>query len=206
VHSTIGGIQEFGFLGYGTNQTVLDNTTGTINVQVDVEDFDELNQWDSGTYEFTAANAAVHAYILDLAITITNNVDRIPLYVLVEYWDGATWTEIERIQVEGPTFPTSIIEVRGSHPLLASDKLRFVFEKTDASADITSVVTTCSIDPSQQGEIQEGEVVQLEPNLPAIKQIDLFKWCFQMFNWVIDVNGKMMLSICGSSKKLVTNV
>lgn len=188
VHSLIGGIVEFGFIGYGSEQIVLDSTTGTENVKIEVEEYDELNQWDNSTYEFTAANAAVHAYTLDLVIQITNNTVQIPLYVLVEYWDGLTWTEIDRVQVEAPTFPTSLIQLRGSQPLLIGDKLRFVFEKNDSASDITSTAVTCYIDPSQQGEIQEGEVVQLEPNLPPIKQVDLFKWCYQMFNWVVEIN------------------
>lgn len=189
VHSTVGGIIEFGFIGYGTEQIVLDATTGTELVLINVEEYDELNQWDSSSlYEFTAANAAVHAYNIELAITITNNTVAIPLYVLVEYFDGLTWTEIERVQVEAPTFPTSLIQITGSQALLAGDKLRFQFEKNDAAADVVSTVLTCSIDPSQQGNINEGEVVQLEPNLPPIKHIDLFKWCYQMFNWVIDVD------------------
>lgn len=192
VHDRNYGIETDGFWGENTTPyEILDATTGVENLSVPTEIYDALNQWDTGTNEYTANALQTILYSFEFTFTITNSVSNLPAYYITEHWDdiAMVWTEIERIPMEAPTFPISIINPTGSIILQTNDKLRFRVEKNEDCDIIVESILQFIIDPSDADRnINVGEIVQMAPNLPNIKQIDLFKWCYQMFDWVIFIN------------------
>lgn len=192
IHDRNYGIETDGFWGENLSEyEILEGTTGVENIQVPTEIYDALNQWNTTTNEYTATFLQTVVYSMEFLFSIINNTTNLPAYFITEQWDDVamTWTEIERIPMEAPTFPTSQINPTGAATLAIGDKLRFRVEKNEDCVINVLLTQQLIINPSDANPIIDvGEIVQMAPNLPNIKQIDLFKWCYQMFNWVIFVD------------------
>jgi hypothetical protein len=190
VHDTVYSLYTEGFQGYTSGYEILDGTTGTETLNISTVVFDPLFQFNTTTDEFIATFNQTSVINFTFAYIITNNTDIVPAQFIIETYNGVIWTEFERYDMAGPTFPNSIFTSEFHLTMLIGEGFRFRIEKTNAIADIT-VGIDITVDPSAGGKlIEEGEVVQLAPNLPPIKQIDLISWCYKMFNWVIDVDSK----------------
>ena len=81
------------------------------------------------------------------------------------------------------------------------DKLRFVatrYAVKSIGSEVLIYPNVYTIYPKDvKLNIAQGEIVQMSPNLPNIKQSDLFQWCYKMFNWVIvvdDNKGQVQIS------------
>ena len=188
LHSVENTLQLEGFDGVTAEQyEILNSTTGQENVTIDDILADPLNQYDEVNNEFYSAIIQTSLISYTFSYSILNNSINVPAELIVQTYDGATWTNYDLIPLSAPT---NFQQFTNAYTIsfAIGEGIRFRINKTDASADVfVSLVLT--IDPSAGGKsIDVGEFVQLAPNLPPIKQKDLFKYCYQMFNWVVFVN------------------
>lgn len=188
LHSVENTLQLEGFDGVTAEQyEILNATTGQENVTIDDILADPLNQYDEVNNEFYSAFIQTSLISYTFGYSILNNSISVPAELIVQTYDGATWTNYDLIPLSAPT---NFQQFTNAYTIsfAIGEGIRFRINKTDASADVfVSLVLT--IDPSAGGKsIDVGEFVQLAPNLPPIKQKDLFKYCYQMFNWVVFVN------------------
>ena len=188
LHSVENTLQLEGFDGVTADPyEILNATTGQENVTIDDILADPLNQYDEVNNEFYSAFIQTSLISYTFGYSILNNSISVPAELIVQTYDGATWTNYDLIPLSAPT---NFQQFTNAYTIsfAIGEGIRFRINKTDASADVfVSLVLT--IDPSAGGKsIDVGEFVQLAPNLPPIKQKDLFKYCYQMFNWVVFVN------------------
>ena len=188
LHSVENTLQLEGFDGVTADPyEILNSTTGQENVTIDNILADPLNQYDEVNNEFYSAFIQTSLISYTFGYSILNNSISVPAELIVQTYDGATWTNYDVIPLSAPT---NFQQFTNAYTIsfAIGEGIRFRINKTDASADVfVSLVLT--IDPSAGGKsIDVGEFVQLAPNLPPIKQKDLFKYCYQMFNWVVFVN------------------
>ena len=188
LHSVENTLQLEGFDGVTAEPyEILNATTGQENVTIDNILADPLNQYDEVNNEFYSAFIQTSLISYTFGYSILNNSISVPAELIVQTYDGATWTNYDVIPLSAPT---NFQQFTNAYTIsfAIGEGIRFRINKTDASADVfVSLVLT--IDPSAGGKsIDVGEYVQLAPNLPPIKQKDLFKYCYQMFNWVVFVN------------------
>lgn len=188
LHSVENTLQLEGFDGVTAEPyEILNATTGQENVTIDNILADPLNQYDEVNNEFYSAFIQTSLISYTFGYSILNNSISVPAELIVQTYDGATWTNYDVIPLSAPT---NFQQFTNAYTISfgIGEGIRFRINKTDASADVfVSLVLT--IDPSAGGKsIDVGEYVQLAPNLPPIKQKDLFKYCYQMFNWVVFVN------------------
>ena len=188
LHSVENTLQLEGFDGVTADlYEILNATTGQENVTIDNILADPLNQYDEVNNEFYSAFIQTSLISYTFGYSILNNSISVPAELIVQTYDGATWTNYDLIPLSAPT---NFQQFTNAYTIsfAIGEGIRFRINKTDASADVfVSLVLT--IDPSAGGKsIDVGEFVQLAPNLPPIKQKDLFKYCYQMFNWVVFVN------------------
>ena len=188
LHSVENTLQLEGFDGATIDPyEILDATTGQENIILNDIIADPLNQYDLINNEFYAAIVQTSLINYTFGYSILNNSINVPAELIVQTFDGATWIDYDIISLSGPT---NFQQFTNAYTLTFAigEGIRFRINKTDASADIF-VTLNLTIDPSAGGKIiNVGEYVQLAPNLPPIKQSDLFKYCYQMFNWVVFVN------------------
>jgi hypothetical protein len=188
LHSVENTLQLEGFDGVTAQPyEILNATTGQENVTIDNILADPLNQYDEINNEFYSAFIQTSLISYTFGYSILNNSISVPAELIVQTYDGATWTDYDIIPLSAPT---NFQQFTNAYTIsfAIGEGIRFTINKIDASADVfVSLVLT--IDPSAGGKsIDVGEFVQLAPNLPPIKQKDLFKYCYQMFNWVVFVN------------------
>jgi hypothetical protein len=188
LHSVENTLQLEGFDGVTAEPyEILNATTGQENVTIDNILADPLNQYDEINNEFYSAFIQTSLISYTFGYSILNNSISVPAELIVQTYDGATWTDYDIIPLSAPT---NFQQFTNAYTIsfAIGEGIRFTINKIDASADVfVSLVLT--IDPSAGGKsIDVGEFVQLAPNLPPIKQKDLFKYCYQMFNWVVFVN------------------
>ena len=188
LHSVENTLQLEGFDGVTADPyEILNGITGQENVTIDDILADPLNQYDEINNEFYSAIIQTSLISYTFGYSILNNSINVPAELIVQTYDGATWTNYDLIPLSAPT---NFQQFTNAYTIsfAIGEGIRFRINKTDASADVF-VILNLTIDPSAGGKsIDVGEFVQLAPNLPPIKQKDLFKYCYQMFNWVVFVN------------------
>lgn len=199
IHSAIGGIQINGFQGYSTNvNNILTGVTGEETLPMDVQEVDPLSQWDTANDEYIALAGQTTTFLGNIGIRIRNNTIPISAYIRLQKYDGS-WSDLEVIPVESPTFSLDLypFEFNLVVTLLASEKFRVLIDKVDAAADVEAILYTMLADPSAGGKtIEEGEVVQLAPNLPPMKQADYIAALYKIYNWIInvdDIKGEVII-------------
>ena len=195
IHAVIGGIQINGV--WSNNDlpfNIPSGTDGSFVIPANTDIADPVAQWDIINYEFTAGFNQTSRWTYNFAVEFPSIGFRFPTdqisYFVVQKNTGSGWVETERHPIEGPNQRNFFrAQYTNTDAFLIGDKLRFVFEKNYEGVNLNIQCQAVQFDPSAGGKtIEVGEFVQLAPNLPAIKQSDLFKYCYQMFNWVILVN------------------
>jgi hypothetical protein len=191
LHSVENTLQLEGFDGATTQPyEILDGATGQENIIIDYIIADPLNQYDEINNEFFSAITQTSLVSFTFGYSITNNSINVPAELFIETYDGATWNNFDVISLSGNYQSNNFQQFTNAYNITfaPSEGLRFRINKIDAVADIF-VTLNLTIDPSAGGKtIDVGEFVQLAPNLPPMKQSDLFKYCYQMFNWVVFVD------------------
>lgn len=172
------------------------------NISFEVEIYDDLSQWSQVDQDYTAGALQTVNYGLQVNYDINDVLFNPPAFGIVEHHDGIGWTEIQRVNMEANA-PTgfNVLFMGGYIILQPGDKLRFRILLVDPTPEDVELTVyrrqaQLQIAPSGSIEIIQGDIVQLPPNLPEMKQIDLFKWCYQMFNWVVyvdDVQGAIYI-------------
>lgn len=198
IHSEGYFTESAGFEGYTSNTTpyAVPLSIGEYTISIGVEVFDPMNQFNMGTYEYTASSNQRVKINFNGYTQFTGTFNSANQYEFkIQKYDsvGAVWVDLlvrpfwaANTSLQGMNYEVSV-------SLIAGDKVRFVANKLTTTLITQTIAVYVSVakitpQPITGLEIQEGELVQLEPNLPKIKQIDFFKWCYQMFNWVIDVD------------------
>lgn len=192
LHDDIRTFALYGFWGFTTGaQQFLSVGSYTIEAQEIV--YDPLTQWVSNEY-ISAGNQTVVAE-LEGGISINAPYDStLWANVFIEkYTDSiASWSAVKTIPFSGTDNAQVRLFAQDVVTLLLDDRLRFRLEILQET-DVNIYVDKITINPDRGGAtIEVGEVVQMAPNLPPMKQADLFKACYQMFNWVVaadDVEG-----------------
>lgn len=192
-----------GFQGYtnGSTPYLIPDPIASYILPVLTEVFDPLDQWSQANSEYTAASAQrvqvnfIGAFIF--AGGGHNTSDIIFDFIVEKYTAlSTTWSDVQRIQVSYLRNIEEYVIKWEDHASLASgDKIRFRIDRLvlgtiTKQVSVDARVVKITPQPITGINIQEGETVQLAPNLPPIKQIDLISWCYKMFNWVIDVDAK----------------
>lgn len=185
-----------GFRGYTSGNTPYNvpDAIDTYAVPVVVEVSDPLNQFNTDEYTAASAQRVTLNFQGFLDTTGTYPTGSIVFVFQVEKWDDA-------LMAWGTIFSKPFAQIGQAFGvnysvdafLNTNDKIRVSINRLivgDITKAILVYVTNYTVIPKQDNDltILEGETVQLAPNLPAIKQADLFKWCAEMFFWVIDVN------------------
>jgi hypothetical protein len=195
IHSVEGGISVNGFWGYNEDETnVPAGTDGVFIIPVDTEIYDPLNQWDISNNEYIAATNQTTKWSASFYVRFDNPTASFNAgeegFFIVERYDGASWTQILNSQIVRPGQKSLFnFTYSGTQTFAAGEGLRFKFNKQQETINVSFKMSALTFDTSAGGKtIDVGEFVQLAPNLPPIKQSDLFKYCYQMFNWVVLVN------------------
>ncbi len=195
IHSVEGGIEIDGFWGYASTETNIPaGTDGVFIIPTDTEVYDPLNQWDNSSYEYIAASNQTTKWsaFFEVIFDTPGSTFVAPEegYFIVERFDGFSWTQIQQFQIVRPNSRNKFqAQYTGTQTFGIGEGLRFKFNKQQETINISFKMQRLTFDPSAGGKtIQVGEYVQLAPNLPPIKQQDLFKYCYQMFNWVLFVD------------------
>lgn len=202
VHSDGYMVETQGFEGYTSSNTpyALPLPIASYNLPILTEVFDPLDQWHQVNREYTADAAQRAAIRFRGYIDFTgggHNTSDIVFNFIVEKYTllSTSWASVA-------TYPMSYtgaiqyVDWTNNVNLAAGDKIRFKLERITlgivGTKETLIYAENVKITPQPVTgiEIQEGETVQLAPNLPPIKQIDLFSWCYKMFNWVLDVDAK----------------
>jgi hypothetical protein len=195
IHAVIGGIEINGV--WANNDlpyNLASGTDGSFVIPANTDVADPVAQWDIVNYEFTAGFNQTTRWTYNFSVEFPNIGFRFPAeeisFFVVQKDTGAGYVEIDRYPIEGPNQRTFFREQYTNTDTFAiGDRMKFIFEKNYEGVDLDIQCQMVQFDPSAGGKIIEvGEYVQLAPNLPAIKQSDLFKSCYQMFNWVVLVN------------------
>jgi hypothetical protein len=190
-----------GFEGYTNSNSpyALPNPIASYNLPIVTEVFDPLDQWHQANREYTADSAQRASVRFRGFIDFTgggHNTSDIVFNFIVEKYTALslTWSSVA-------TYPMSFtgaiqyVDWTNSVNLASGDKIRFRLERLvlGTGTKLVSIYAEnvqITPQPVTGITILEGETVQLAPNLPPIKQIDLMSWCYKMFNWVIDVDAK----------------
>ena len=192
-----------GFQGYTNKNTPFDvpDPIASYTLPVLTEVFDPLDQWSQANSEYTAQSAQRVQIDFNGAFIFSgggHNPSNIILDFIVEKYSAlsTTWSDIQRIQVSYFTnIEEYVIKWIDQASLAVGDKIRFRAERLITGTPTTQISIDARIvkitpQPITGINILEGETVQLAPNLPPIKQVDIIAWCYKMFNWVIDVDAK----------------
>lgn len=200
VHSKEYLTQTKGFEGYTSSNSPygIPYPVASYNLPIVTEVFDPLDQWHQANREYTADAAQRAAVRFRGFINFTgsgHNTSDIVFNFIVEKYTAltATWSEVNKYPMSF-TGNIQYVDWTNNVNLASGDKIRFRLERLVAGgltkeALVYAENVQITPQPVTGVEIQEGETVQLAPNLPNIKQIDLFAWCYKMFNWVIDVDA-----------------
>ena len=199
IHSVEGGIEIDGFWGYAAAETNIPaGTDGVFIIPVDTEVYDALNQWDTANDRYIAATNQTTKWSASFEVIFDTPSSTFVApeegYFIVERFDGFSWTQIQQFQIVRPNTRNKFqAQYTGTQTFGIGEGLRFKFNKQQETINISFRMQRLTFDTSAGGKtIEVGEFVQLAPNLPPIKQQDLFKYCYQMFNWVVlvdDITG-----------------
>ena len=196
IHSVVGGVEVDGFSGTNSVQQNLGASLGTFTFDVDTTQIDPLLQWDSINMEYVASASQTlkYQFSFDVEFPTSTTFLTSPSSVFIQVDRGSGWVTERTELVERPNGGTLarfyVATYEGPLTLGAGDKVRFVFNK-DQSTSQKIRARKVVFDPGAGGKtIEVGEFVQMSPNLPKIKQADLFKSCYQLFNWIINVNDE----------------
>ena len=161
-------------------------------VPITQEIYDPLSQFASN--EFTSVTNQ------NVDVNISGFVDTLGTYgvpkvfdIKLQYYNSgtATWSDVI-VKDYGQIANAVPFEIKTSVALFTGDKLRFVatrYAVQSGGSEILIYPNVYTIYPKDvKLNIAQGEIVQMSPNLPNIKQSDLFQWCYKMFNWVIVVD------------------
>ena len=191
-----------GFEGYTSSNSpyALPLPIASYNLPIVTEVFDPLDQWHQANREYTA-NAAQRASIrfrgyIDFTGGGHNTSDIVFNFIVEKYTLlSTTWSSVATYPM-AYTGAIQYVDWTNNVSLAAGDIIRFRLERITlgivGTKETLIYAENVKITPQPVTgiEIQEGETVQLAPNLPPIKQIDLLSWCYKMFNWVLDVDAK----------------
>lgn len=201
VHSTEYLTQTQGFEGYTSSNSpyAIPYPVASYNLPIVTEVFDPLDQWHQANREYTADAAQRTSVRFRGFVDFTgggHNTSDIVFNFIIEKYTllSTSWSAVN-------TYPMSYtgraqyVDWTNNVNLAAGDKIRFRLERLvlgSGTKEALVYAENVQITPQPVTgiEIQQGETVQLAPNLPNIKQIDLITWCYKMFNWVIDVDAK----------------
>lgn len=156
-----------------------------------------------------ASDEFVSASSQAVEVNISGFVDTLGTYgvakvfdIKLQYYNSgtATWSDLI-VKDYGQIANAVPFQIKTSINLFTGDKLRFVATRYAVkliSNEILIYPNVYTIYPKDvKLNIAQGEIVQMSPNLPNIKQSDLFQWCYKMFNWVIvvdDNKGQVQIS------------
>lgn len=191
IHSLVGGVEINGFQGTNSAQQDLGASLGTFKFDVDTTQIDPLVQWDSVNMEYTASASQTlnYQFSFDVEFPLTSSFLNSPSSVFVQVDRGSGYVNEFILPIERPNRNRFFdFTITGPLTLAVNDKVRFMFNKDQATSQKIRAKKVV-FDPGAGGQtIDVGEFVQMSPNLPNIKQADLFKSCYQMFNWIVNVN------------------
>jgi hypothetical protein len=190
VHDKIGGVSINGFQGFNNAFQLANVVDGFTTLAANTEVFDPLAQW-NGT-EYTAGAGQTIKYTFAIKVEFPSIFTRLsaPSFFLVDIDSGSGYNEVRREPIERPNVQEFYEQsYNGIATLEAGDKIRFRFLFSGGVVSLNVKTQSLVFDPSAGGlEIDQGEIVQLAPNLPAMKQADFIRSLYKMFNWVIAVN------------------
>lgn len=197
IHSDTYLTREFGLVVNRKSEYTVPLTLGAYKIPMENIIYDNLSQYASN--EYTAIGGQRMNIFANVRIKTPGTYPvGWQFYVAVERYDVglSAWLELDSKICTNTINPDYIFEVNLNIPasINSGDKLRFIIYRYSNATTESIVVTRAdwSIRPNYVGDnvqnILVGEMVQVAPNLPPIKQIDLFRWCYQMFNWVIFVD------------------
>lgn len=188
----------FGFYGVRPNTAyTIPLTTGDHILPMSQVIQDPLSQWDGD--EYTAnGNQRFEAIIsIEFKTPDASYTSGWNFVASLERYDNglADWISLDS-KVFGyrlnSAYPFSF-ELFATGFIADTEKLRVNIVRPFASGTLEVYKCSFIVRPKQVNaedvlNIQYGETAQIAPNLPAIKQIDLFQWCYKMFNWIVFVN------------------
>lgn len=184
--------RENGFEGYTSETILVDEFIGEYPLEILSEVSDALNQFDLVTNEYTSVSTQNVLVQLSGDITIVGTPNTVLVNIRPQQYDSGTltWSDLASFPYVGDTSSRlQRLEFTVAASLASGDKIRVIVEQLFDDVPVSYTIGFLKITPTNDRVIAQGDIVQLEPNLPAIKQIDLFKWCYQMFNWVVDVDN-----------------
>lgn len=177
-----------GFMGNDLSYTV-PAPAGQYTIEIDTIIYNDASQFDTVLYEYTA-NRLQNPYIdFEGSIDINGNPNVLQANLILQKFDSglASWSDVFSLPYQGTSGPVRL-EFHTQQVLQTGDKIRVVIERIFDDVDMLITVDQYKISPFNGLDILPGEVVQMAPNLPDMKQIDLFTYCYKMFNWVVDVD------------------
>jgi len=201
IHSEGYFVETVGFEGYTSSNSPfgIRLSIGEQNIPIVTEVFDPLDQWHQFDREYTAeSNQRVNVTFSGF-IDFSGTFNVAPYFnMIIQKYDSVlmAW---ENLSVNNNYWSNNNVRQFFNYDvnttLVTGDKIRILIEKLQTTVIAQNILVYAenfkiTPQPVSGNEIQEGEMVQLAPNLPNIKQIDLIAWCYKMFNWVIDIDAK----------------
>ena len=198
IHSDDYLTSSFGFYGARPNTAyVVPFGTGDRIIPFPITIFDTLSQWDGS--EYTANGNQRFEVLIDIGYKTPD--DTYPtnwnFRAVLELYDNALgdWRPLDQKvfqNVRNNTFGRNFT-LFATDFIATTEKLRVKIVRLFATGTLELYLSTFVVRPKQVDaddvlNIIYGDNVQIAPNLPPIKQIDLFEWCYKMFNWVVFVN------------------
>ena len=198
IHSDDYLTNSFGFYGARPNTPyIVPLSPGDKIIPFPITIFDTLSQWDGS--EYTANGNQRFEVLVDINYKTPD--DTYPtnwnFRVVLELYDNALgdWRPLDQKifqNIRNNTFGRNFT-LFATDFIASTEKLRVKIVRTFATGTIELYLSTFIVRPKQVDaddvlNIIYGDNVQIAPNLPPIKQIDLFEWCYKMFNWVVFVN------------------
>jgi hypothetical protein len=188
----------FGFYGTRANTAyTIPLATGDNIIPFPITISDNLSQWSVDEY---TANGNQRFEVL-ISVKYKTPSDTYPVgwnfVASLEQYDNALgdWRSID-----SKTFPNRLNPQYGiDFSLFATgfiadtEKFRLNIVRPFATGALELYECRFIVRPKQRNaddilNIIYGETAEVAPNLPPIKQIDLFQWCYKMFNWIVFVN------------------
>lgn len=163
---------------------------GTTTLIADFENYDPENQFAANEF-ISAFDQVVHLtlemfFIPEFSISGNEDIPYATLTIEKYTTSTATWAAIHTRELFLSTEEFDIVISNIS--LLIGDGIRLRGTR-NVSGIITYNIQNFEIKPKEDAYlVPVGGTIELAQTLPAIKQSDFFKWCAQLFNWIIEVN------------------
>jgi hypothetical protein len=197
IHSDDYLTREFGLDSRNIGTYTLPDSAGVYIIPTDNILYDNLSQFSGGIYT-AQGNQRINIFANCRIETPGTYPAGFYFLVSVLKYDNVlmNWISLGDKVVTNSLNPAEYISVgfRISANLNNGEQIKFIVRKFNTSApiEINIINSLFVILPNYVTKnvrnIFPNEFVQIAPNLPPIQQIDLFKWCYQMFNWVIFVD------------------